>query len=60
VSFRPAFSAEQKQPSMPAVINLVMVVTFLGVWTMIATDLVGRHGREAKRLAISRQVDRNL
>jgi hypothetical protein len=44
---------------MPAVINLVMVVTFLGVWTMVATDLVGRHGREAKRLGANRQVDRN-
>jgi hypothetical protein len=45
---------------MPAVINLVMMMTFLGVWTMIGTDLVGRHGREAKRLATNRQVDRYL
>jgi hypothetical protein len=42
---------------MPEVIDLVMIVTFLAVWAMVATDLIGRHARETKRLATNRRAD---
>jgi hypothetical protein len=43
---------------MPEIIDLVMIVTFLAVWAMIATDLIGRHGREAKRATPNARPDR--
>jgi hypothetical protein len=56
--FAPYFLPSQKKHSMPEIIDLVMIVTFLAVWAMIATDLIGRHGRETKRATPNARLDR--